>query len=215
MVFIVLLDLAEFLKLEIFSFAVICTTSFRLALLRIGPVFNCFMGGQFDLKQVTCHAQNESRKVLTMNSLYANTSRNRGFYRFDFVPTAGNPASHLRDRIDTTAVNGLESRGPKFASQAWLRGRDCLATLIPATRKDGRLEGWKIGSPPCPIQIFEGGFRLGGLTVPRLSPNIAWGVLLRFGDELEGRRSRRPGDRGEHSSFVGHWRSSGRRKRLS
>jgi len=79
MVFIVLLDFAEFLKLEIFSFAVISTTSFRLALLRIGPVFNCFMGGQLDRKQFTCHAQNDSHKMLTMNNLCANTSRNRGF----------------------------------------------------------------------------------------------------------------------------------------
>ena len=46
MVFIVLPDFAEFLKLEIFSFAVISTTSFRLALLLIGPVFNCFMDGR-------------------------------------------------------------------------------------------------------------------------------------------------------------------------
>jgi hypothetical protein len=79
MVFIVLLDLAEVLKLEIFSFAVICTTSFRLALLRIGPVFNCFMGGQLDCQQFTCHAQNDSHNMLTMNNLCANTSRNRGF----------------------------------------------------------------------------------------------------------------------------------------
>ena len=56
MVFIVLLDFAELLKPEIFSFAVISTTSFRLALLRIGPVFNCFMGGQRDREQFTCHA---------------------------------------------------------------------------------------------------------------------------------------------------------------
>ena len=60
MVFIVLLDFAEFLKLEIFSFAVISTTSFFLALLRIGPVFNFFMGGQFELKQFTCHSQSYS-----------------------------------------------------------------------------------------------------------------------------------------------------------
>jgi hypothetical protein len=55
MVFIVLLDFAEFLKLEIFSFAVISTTSFFLALLRIGPVFNCFMGGRFHLQHFICH----------------------------------------------------------------------------------------------------------------------------------------------------------------
>jgi len=45
MVFIVLPDFAEFLKLEIFSFAVISTTSFRLVSLFIGPGFNRFMVG--------------------------------------------------------------------------------------------------------------------------------------------------------------------------
>jgi hypothetical protein len=47
MVFMVLLVLAEFLnlKFEIFSFAVISTTSFRLVSLFIGPVFNRFMVG--------------------------------------------------------------------------------------------------------------------------------------------------------------------------
>ena len=42
MVFTVLLDFAEFLKSEIFSGAVIGTTSFRLAFL-IGPVFSRFI----------------------------------------------------------------------------------------------------------------------------------------------------------------------------
>ena len=89
MVFIVLLDFAEFLKLEIFSFAVISTTSFRLALLRIGPVFNCFMDGQFYLKQFICHAQNNSCNMFIINNLCAYTSWDQGDYRFDFVPIAG------------------------------------------------------------------------------------------------------------------------------
>ena len=45
MVFMVLLDLVEFLKFETFSFAVISTTSFRLVSLFIGPGFNRFMVG--------------------------------------------------------------------------------------------------------------------------------------------------------------------------
>jgi hypothetical protein len=44
MVFTVLLEFAEFLKFEIFSFAVISTTSFRLLSLLTGPVFSCLMG---------------------------------------------------------------------------------------------------------------------------------------------------------------------------
>src|ERR1700752_3352973 len=75
MVFIVLLDFAEVLKLEIFSFAVISTTSFRLALLRSGTVFNCFMGGQLDLKQFTCHAQNDKHNMLIINDLCFDTFR--------------------------------------------------------------------------------------------------------------------------------------------
>jgi hypothetical protein len=43
--FMVLLVLAEFLKFETFSLAVISTTSFRLVSLFIGPVFNRFMAG--------------------------------------------------------------------------------------------------------------------------------------------------------------------------
>jgi hypothetical protein len=39
-------------------------------------------------------------------------------------------------------------------------------------------------------------------------------VLLWFGNELEGRRLRRPRYRGENSPFAGHWRKFGRRKRL-
>ena len=75
MVFIVLLDFAEFLKLEIFSFAVISTTSFRLALLRIGPVFNCFMDGQFYLKQFICHTKSDSHNTLIINNLCLNPFR--------------------------------------------------------------------------------------------------------------------------------------------
>jgi hypothetical protein len=45
MVFMVLLDLADLLKFENFSLAVITTTSFRLVSLFIGPVFNRFMAG--------------------------------------------------------------------------------------------------------------------------------------------------------------------------
>src|SRR5215510_6289649 len=67
--------------------------------------------------------------------------------------------------------------------------------------KDRRLEDWKIGSPPCPIQSFDGRFRLEGLRSRDWLPPSPGAVLLEFGDEMEGRRSRRAGCRGEHSFF--------------
>jgi len=47
--------------------------------------------------------------------------------------------------------------------------------------KDGRMEGWKDGSPPCPIQSFDGRFRLGGLRSRDWLPPSPGAVLLEFG----------------------------------
>jgi len=75
MVFIVLVDFAEFLKPEIFSFALITTTIFRLVLLRIGPVFNCFIGGCCNPEQFICHTKSDSHNTLIINNLCLNPFR--------------------------------------------------------------------------------------------------------------------------------------------
>ena len=124
MVFIVLLDFAEFLKLEIFSFALITTTIFRLALLRIGPVFNCFIGGCCNPKQFICHTKSESHNTLIINNLCLNPFRNEiCFIRF-FVPIAG----------ISRPIFGIQSTSRPFLQRGRMEGW-----------KIGRLEDWKIG----------------------------------------------------------------------
>src|SRR5262245_28648698 len=107
MVFIVLLDFAEFLKLEIFSFALITTTIFRLALLRIGPVFNCFIGGRCNPKQFICHTESESHNTLIINNLCLNPFRSEVLLLWDFVPIAGILRPIFGIKTTTNAVMAL------------------------------------------------------------------------------------------------------------